>query len=91
MYLGKDNILARQHITIKQGDELSISINGRRFIIRGIGPDNSGGVQIFGKDYLTEDTPHIYAGTTSGIVVGTTFAIGYEEDIKVKIDKTIQV
>jgi hypothetical protein len=67
----------RKEITIKQGEEIVIVSGSKKFIIRG----TLNTLQVFGKDYLTEKADKIFGGTTQGVVIGTSFSIGYEKDI----------
>lgn len=79
--------MKRQTTELNSGSEITIKVDNREFIIRGIGSKVNkipGSLQIFGKDYTKESEDVIFAGTINGIVVGTTFAVGYEKDIIVE-------
>lgn len=79
--------VSRPTYIIDVGNEFIIKSGGRSFIIRG----TKNSLQIFGKDYASEGTDDIFAGTINGVVVGLSFNIGYDKDIVVKDIETIEV
>ncbi len=87
-FIPKSEKMKREIVELNAADEIEVRILGKQFIIRGTGNKEAkvaGGIQIMYKDFYKEQeySDKIYAGTTSGIVVGNSFSIGYEKDIVV--------
>lgn len=68
----------REEIRLERGEEIIIRSEGRSFIVRG----TLHTLQVFSLDYLRSSGHRLFAGTTHGIVVGHSFSVGYEKDVK---------
>ena len=68
----------REKIHLKQSEEIVIKVLNRSYIVRGIGPRNKGGLQIFPLAY---HKGKIWGGSTDGIVQGHSIGVGHVKDI----------
>lgn len=66
-----------KEIHLERGEELLVRSEGRSFIVRG----TLRSLQIYSQRRFAPSAPHLYAGTTRGIVKGSTFSVGFVRDI----------